>query len=107
MDTQKIYSFENQAALKEYYAKYLTEVRKVRDSTVKHYFDALSYISKYLKGKNLLKRDIYEVMDLKELAALKEILYKDPDFINLNRLGHQMYSAGLNNYFRFASGEFI
>lgn len=107
MDTQKIHPFENQAALKEYYAKYLTEVRKVRDSTVKHYFDALSYISKYLKGKNLLKRDIYEVMDLKELSALKEILYKDPDFINLNKQGHQMYSAGLNNYFRFASGEFI
>ena len=51
MDTQKIHPFENQAALKEYYAKYLTEVRKVRDSTVKHYFDALSYISKYLKEK--------------------------------------------------------
>lgn len=107
MDTQKIHPFENQATLKEYYAKYLTEVRKVRDSTVKHYFDALSYISKYLKGKNLLKRDIYEVMDLKELSALKEILYKDPDFISLNKQGHQMYSAGLNNYFRFASGEFI
>ena len=55
-------------------------MRKVKDSTVKHYFDALSYISRYLKEKNLLKRDIYEVMDLKELAALKEILYKDPDF---------------------------
>lgn len=51
MDTQRIHPLANQAALKEYYAKYLTEVRKVRDSTVKHYFDALSYISKYLKGK--------------------------------------------------------
>lgn len=107
MDTQRIHPYENRAVLKEYYAKYLKDVRKVKDSTVKHYFDALSYISRYLKEKNLLKRDIYEVMDLKELAALKEILYKDPDFINLNRLGHQMYSAGLNNYFRFASGEFI
>ena len=107
MDTQRIHPYENRAVLKEYYAKYLKDVRKVKDSTVKHYFDALSYISRYLKEKNLLKRDIYEVLDLKELAALKEILYKDPDFINLNRLGHQMYSAGLNNYFRFASGEFI
>lgn len=107
MDTQRIHPYENRAVLKEYYAKYLKDVRKVKDPTVKHYFDALSYISRYLKEKNLLKRDIYEVMDLKELAALKEILYKDPDFINLNRLGHQMYSAGLNNYFRFASGEFI
>lgn len=107
MDTQRIHPYENRAVLKEYYAKYLKDVRKVKDSTVKHYFDALSYISRYLKEKNLLKRDIYEVMDLKELSALKEILYKDPVFINLNKQGHQMYSAGMNNYFRFASGEFI
>lgn len=80
MDTQRIHPYENRAVLKEYYAKYLKDVRKVKDSTVKHNFDALSYISRYLKEKNLLKRDIYEVMDLKELAALKEILYKDPDF---------------------------
>jgi 5-methylcytosine-specific restriction protein A len=107
MDTQRIHPLANQATLKEYYAKYLKDVRKVSDSTVKHYFDALSSISRFLKEKGLLKKDIYEVMDLKELSALREILYKDPDFINLNKPGHQMYSAGLNNYFRFASGEFI
>jgi len=107
MDTQRIHPYENRAVLKEYYAKYLKDVRKVKDSTVKHYFDALSYISRYLKEKNLLKRDIYEVMDLQELASLREILYKDPDFMAFNKQGHQMYSAGLNNYFRFACGEFI
>lgn len=107
MDTKMIQPSENRTILQEYYAKYLKEVRKVRGSTVKHYFDALKYISRYLKEKNLLKRDIYEVMDLQELASLREILYKDPDFMAFNKQGHQMYSAGLNNYFRFASGEFI
>lgn len=48
MDIQRIHSFENQAVLKEYYAKYLKDVRKVSDSTVKHYFDALNNISRYL-----------------------------------------------------------
>ncbi len=43
MDTQRIHPYENRAVLKEYYAKYLKDVRKVKDSTVKHYFDALSY----------------------------------------------------------------
>ena len=31
--------------LKEYYVKYLREVRGVKESTVKHYLDALNYIS--------------------------------------------------------------
>ena len=47
MDTQRIHPYENRAVLKEYYAKYLKDVRKVSDSTVKHYFDALNNISRY------------------------------------------------------------
>ena len=102
-----IISGYNKAVLQQYYAKYLKDVRKVSDSSIKHYFEALNYISRYLKKKKLLKNDIYEVMDLQELDTLREVLYKDVDFIVLNKQGHQMYSSGLNNYFRFASGEFI
>ena len=47
MDIKRIQPFENSTILQEYYAKYLKEVRKVRGSTVKHYFDALKYISRY------------------------------------------------------------
>lgn len=36
MDIQRIHSFENQAVLKEYYAKYLTEVRKVREYSLRY-----------------------------------------------------------------------
>lgn len=45
MDTQRIHPYKNRAVLKEYYAKYLKDVRKVKESTVKHYFDALNNIS--------------------------------------------------------------
>lgn len=93
------------SVLKEYYARYLTDVRNLSQSSVKHYFDALNNISKRLKAKNLVQIDIYEIGDLKQLLQVREILYADPDFIELNERGKRMYSAGLNNYCRFASGE--
>ena len=72
--------------LKEYYARYLTDIRKNSQSTVKHYFDALNNISRRLKEKSLVRENIY-------------------DFIQANERGRRMYSAGLNNYCRFASGD--
>ena len=94
----------NEYALLDYYIKYLKTVRKVKDSTVKHYQEALKYISKYLVEKGKIQASIYEIRDLVELEIIKEYLYNDPDFVALDKRGHQMYSAGLNNYFKFASG---
>lgn len=91
--------------LKKYFGKYLTEIRGSAQSTVKHYYDALNNISKRLREKGLIERNIYEVTDLIHLENLKEILYKDQDFIELNTRGKRMYSAGFNNYLRFARGE--
>lgn len=50
--------------LKEYYARYLTDIRKNSQSTVKHYFDALNNISRRLKEKSLVRENIYEVADI-------------------------------------------
>jgi len=91
--------------LKTYYIKYLKEIRKVSDSTVKHYLDAMKYVSKYLVQKEKLKQSVFEIQDINELEVIKAYLYTDPDFVSLDKRGHQMYSAGLNNYFRFASGD--
>lgn len=91
--------------LKEYYSRYLKEVRGLSKSSVNHYLDALNNISRRLKNKGLVKEDVYEIMDLNHLAYVREVLYQDPDFIELNERGRRMYSAGLNNYYRFASGE--
>ncbi len=93
------------SVLQTYYARYLKDIRGLSESSVKHYFDALNNISKRLKSKELIKDDIYEIMDLEYLWCIRDTLYSDPDFIELNERGKRMYSAGLNNYFRFASGE--
>lgn len=98
---------ESYETLQLYYAKYLKDVRHLKDSSIKHYFDALNFISSYLKEKKLLHRNIYEVLELPQLYALKDILFRDEYFAAKNKKGNQMYSAGLNNYIRFAEGEFI
>ena len=101
----EIQNGNRKAVLKEYYARYLTQIRGLSVSSVKHYYDALNNISRRLREKELVSQDIYEIMDLDYLGAVREILYSDPEFIELNERGKRMYSAGLNNYYRFASGE--
>lgn len=91
--------------LEQYYIKYLKEIRGVSDSTVKHYQDALRHISRYLVGKGKLQQTVYEIQDIEELDDLRTFLYADLDFVPLDKRGHQMYSAGFNNYYKFASGQ--
>ncbi len=91
--------------LKIYYNNYLRDVRNNSESTIKHYQEALRFISKFLVEREKILDSIYEVQDIDELLVLKEYLFNHPDFIAVNSRGHQMYSAGLNNYLRFAQGE--
>lgn len=88
-----------------YYEKYLKEIRQVSDTTVKHYKDALRYISRFLADRGKIEKSIFEIQDIKDLEVLREYLYSDLEFLDLNKRGHQMYSAGFNNYYRFANGE--
>lgn len=103
-NTNKLIS-NHESILKEYYARYLLEVRRVSDSSVKHYFDALNNISRRLREKNLVRQNIYEIADLEQLSSIRDILYTDADFVAANQRGNRMYSTGLNNYYRFACGE--
>lgn len=91
--------------LKEYYTQYLKKIRGNSSSTVTHYISALDIISSYLTQKQKIKNSIYEITNLYDLQLLKENLYHDPVFIEKDERGHRMYSAGLNNYCRFAFGE--
>ena len=95
----------NEYVLLTYYAEYLKKIRKVSDSTIKHYQQAMRYISKFLVEKEKIKQSIYEIQNLDELVIIKEYLYSEPEFIELDTRGHRMYSAGVNNYFKFANGK--
>ena len=105
MNDNNMKSDNTNSTLKEYFGKYLREIRELSESSVKHYFDALNNISKRLRQKGLIQRDIYEIKDLHSLEEMKAVLLADKDFIELDSRGRRMYSAGLNNYIKFASGE--
>ena len=90
--------------LREYYIRYLTDVRKVSMSTVNHYLDALNWISRFLADRGLIIDKLFEVLDTDSLKHLSEVLLADTEFVTMNKRGHQMYTAGLNNYMRFADG---
>lgn len=96
---------DSKYVLSEYYVRYLRDVREISESSIKHYQDALKYISKYLVNAGKIENSIYEVYDIGQLEVLREFLYNDSEFMALNIRGHQMYSAGLNNYYKFASGK--
>ncbi len=89
----------------EYYVRYLKKIRKVSDSSVKHYTQALRKISQMLVEKGKIKDSIYEVNNIDELRIIKEFIIREPDFALLDTTGHRMYSVGLNNYIKFAEGE--
>lgn len=91
--------------LKEYYVRYLRDIRGAKESTVNHYLGALNTISKYLREHGKIENDIYEIANLDELEIIKEYLFTQPDFLAKDQRGNQMYSAGMNNYIRFAKGE--
>ncbi len=100
-----INEISRQSELKTYYSKYLTDVRGLSESSVSHYLDALNNISRRLRNKGLVSENIYEIKDYEYLTQMRSVLNADPDFIDLDTRGQRMYSAGLNNYIRFASGE--
>lgn len=95
----------NKYILFEYYVKYLRDIRKVSESSIGHYTQALRKISKILVQDNKINESIYEIKDLSELEIIKDYLYSNPDFVSLDERGHRMYSSGLNNYYRFACGD--
>lgn len=90
--------------LKEYYSIYLLEIKRVSQSSVNHYLDALKHISRRMREKGWILEDIYEIKDLDQLNHYRDLLYHDSDFVALNERGNHMYSAALNHYCVFASG---
>lgn len=95
----------NNQVLLTYYIRYLKEIRKVSDSSIDHYTQALRKISSMLVKRGRIEESIYEIQDIGELEIVREYLFNDIEFVELNQTGHQMYSAGLNNYYKFASGD--
>ena len=89
-------------ALEQYFQQYLLRKTTLKQSSIKHYLDALKWISGYLISKGIIQDSIYEISDISLLHTLRAMIYQDETFVSLNTRGNSMYSAGLNHYIRFA-----
>ena len=56
--------------MREYFARYLTEVEGKAASTAGHYQAALNTISRFMRERHLVQRDIYEIGSIEQLHAL-------------------------------------
>lgn len=88
--------------LEIYFRQYITNVRKLKESSANHYVQALRTVSRFLRDKGLIKGDIYSEDQLERLCELKDELQKIPAFVAQDEIGNRMYSAGLNRYIDFA-----
>ena len=79
---------EEEFILKKYFIQYMKNIKGLSDTSVKHYIGSLRTISKFLRERNLINREVYEVIDIDMLRRLREIVYSDSDFINKNSLAH-------------------
>ncbi len=91
--------------LKIYYEKYLKETKELSERTVGHYCDALNTISRLLIDDNKIESSIYDIESVDELKDLINHVSKNQEYIGLNKRGNNMYSAGLNHFYKFVSGE--
>ena len=56
-------------ALKEYFIKYMEEIKGLSEASIKHYMGALdTVISRYLKEKGLVNHSIFEIKSLKDFS---------------------------------------
>lgn len=90
----------------EYFERYLSNIRGLKDSTVRHYEEALRKINSVLHQLGFDEfESLYDVDSYEQLKELKSALLLNQDFKDLDERGNRMYTAGLNRYMEFAEAK--
>lgn len=92
-------------SLQPYYEDYLLKVRRIKPSSVKHYVDAIVWISRHLLENGVIDSPIFEHSELPQVQIWKAYLQNDPEYIALDTREHNMYSVGFNHYCRFVESK--
>lgn len=91
---------------KEYFEKYILNVRKLAPKTAQNYDQALAKIAKVLKERGWGEYEsLYEIDSYTDLKALEAKLMENEAFVALDKRGKSMYTAGLHNYMQFVEGK--
>lgn len=86
----------------DYFKQYIKVTRGVSDSTVKHYITAINTINTLLNKYKFPIGDVFSVITLSELDAVKAFLEKNEEFLKKDNIGNRMYSVAFNHFYRFS-----
>lgn len=81
------------------YENWLRNSREISETSINHYTGALKSISAQY---NI---NISEISDIIQFKKIKNSIFSDNSFIEMNKKGNQMYSAALNRYERYLQQE--
>lgn len=93
---------------KELYEKYLSEVNKINEKTIKKYLRYLDKLEEFLGeyAYFCLSEPIYYITDKAILRQIKKIMASNRDIIDINKKHHNTYTASFNNYYRFITERY-
>ena len=90
----------------EYFGLYLKNVRRVKDSTIGHYYESMRKITAVLREMGYTDiESLYDIDSYSQLLEIKQALKDNPAFVALDERGNRMYTAGFNRYMEFAEGK--
>ncbi len=85
--------------LQNEYKSWLQQNVKTESSRNK-YFSAIQIISKEMLALKVIDKDLFEVVNFEDFIILCDKILKNNFFIKKDRVGHNMYSSALRNYYR-------
>ena len=91
--------------IREYFSRYILEVKKLSSGSVYNYQRGLKKVSHFMKEMGLVEESIYEIGTIEELDFAWKRLKADSQFSDMDKSGHRMFSSGFNCYRKFATGE--
>lgn len=92
------------ANMKEYFSRYILEVKKLSPASEYNYQRGLKKVSQFLKELGMVRESIYEVGTIEELDSIWKELSSTTEFSEMDKVGHRMYSSGFKAYYKFATG---
>ena len=102
---QKPMAISSPTNIKEYFSRYILEVKKLSSSSEYNYQRGLKKVSRGMRDLGLVEDSIYEIGTIEELDLAWQTLKEDPEFSTMDKTGHRMYSSGFSCYRKFATGE--
>lgn len=91
--------------LREFYKQYLKVTREISDRSVNHYITGLNSINTLLTKHNFPISDVFTVCSKIDLDSIDAFLKRNEEFLSKDLIGHNMYSAAFNHYYRFVCDD--